>query len=64
MRRRLQRRQHGRCDPPGARPWPGHTIVTMLCDAGTRYQAALFSPAFLHEQGIPVPAWLALAFAE
>jgi len=41
---------------------PGHTIVTVLCDAGSRYQAKLFNPAFLREKGIPVPNWLALAF--
>ncbi|HVC16794.1 MAG TPA: cysteine synthase A [Rhodanobacter sp.] len=41
---------------------PGHTIVTVLCDAGSRYQAKLFNPAFLREKGIPVPDWLALAF--
>jgi cysteine synthase len=37
---------------------PGHTIVTILCDYGTRYQSKLFNPAFLHEKGLPVPAWL------
>jgi cysteine synthase len=41
---------------------PGHTIVTVLADAGTRYQAKLFNPAFLREKGIPVPNWLAQAF--
>ncbi|HEY0199206.1 MAG TPA: cysteine synthase A [Rhodanobacter sp.] len=41
---------------------PGHTIVTVLADAGTRYQAKLFNPAFLRDKGIPVPAWLAQAF--
>ncbi len=41
---------------------PGHTVVTMLCDAGSRYQAKLFNPAFLRDKGIPVPAWLATAF--
>ncbi|KZC17539.1 MULTISPECIES: cysteine synthase A [unclassified Rhodanobacter] len=41
---------------------PGHTIVTVLADAGTRYQAKLFNPAFLREKGIPVPDWLARAF--
>ncbi len=41
---------------------PGHTIVTVLCDAGSRYQAKLFNPAFLRDKGIPVPAWLARAF--
>jgi cysteine synthase A len=41
---------------------PGRTIVTVLADAGTRYQAKLFNPAFLREKGIPVPDWLATAF--
>ncbi len=36
----------------------GHTIVTVLCDFGTRYQSKLFNPAFLREKGLPVPAWL------
>ncbi len=38
---------------------PGHTIVTILCDYGTRYQSRLFNPAFLTEKGLPVPTWLA-----
>ena len=38
---------------------PGHTIVTMLCDYGTRYQSKLFNPEFLREKGLPVPQWLA-----
>lgn len=37
---------------------PGHTIVTMLCDYGSRYQSKLFNPGFLKEKGLPVPAWL------
>ncbi|MPZ11377.1 MAG: cysteine synthase A [Kiloniellaceae bacterium] len=37
---------------------PGHTIVTILCDGGMRYQSKLFNPAFLREKGLPVPAWL------
>lgn len=37
---------------------PGHTIITILADYGTRYQSKLFNPAFLHEKGLPVPAWL------
>ncbi|MBE1161325.1 cysteine synthase A [Dyella acidiphila] len=41
---------------------PGHTIVTVLSDAGTRYQAKLFNPAFLRGKGIPVPDWLEQAF--
>ena len=38
---------------------PGHTIVTILCDYGTRYQAKLFNPAFLSAKGLPTPQWLA-----
>ena len=37
---------------------PGHTIVTMLCDYGTRYQSKMFNPAFLKEKALPVPKWL------
>ncbi len=37
---------------------PGHTIVTVLCDYGTRYQSKLFNPVFLRAKGLPVPAWL------
>lgn len=36
----------------------GHTIVTILCDYGTRYQSKLFNPAFLQEKGLPYPDWL------
>ena len=38
---------------------PGHTIVTVLCDYGTRYQSKLFNPTFLQSKGLPVPEWLA-----
>ena len=38
---------------------PGHTIVTVLCDNGSRYQSKLFNPAFLRAKGLPVPPWLA-----
>jgi cysteine synthase A len=38
---------------------PGHTIVTVLCDYGNRYQSKLFNPAFLRDKGLPVPPWLA-----
>jgi cysteine synthase len=38
---------------------PGHTVVTILCDYGTRYQSKLFNPDFLREKGLPVPSWLA-----
>ncbi len=37
---------------------PGHTIVTILCDYGSRYQSKIFNPAFLKERGLPVPGWL------
>ncbi|MEP2683417.1 MAG: cysteine synthase A [Sulfitobacter sp.] len=37
---------------------PGHTIVTVLCDFGTRYQSKLFNPEFLREKGLPTPGWL------
>jgi cysteine synthase len=37
---------------------PGHTIVTLLCDYGTRYQSKLFDPAFLKSKNLPVPQWL------
>lgn len=37
---------------------PGHTIVTVLCDFGTRYQSKLYSPSFLRDKRLPVPPWL------
>ena len=37
---------------------PGHTIVTILCDSGTRYMSKLFNKAFLAEKGLPTPDWL------
>ncbi|PQO23697.1 cysteine synthase A [Rhodobacteraceae bacterium WD3A24] len=37
---------------------PGHTIVTVLCDYGNRYQSKLFTPEFLREKGLPTPGWL------
>ncbi|MCT8329373.1 cysteine synthase A [Albidovulum sediminis] len=37
---------------------PGHTIVTVLCDYGNRYQSKLFNPDFLRAKGLPVPSWL------
>ncbi len=37
---------------------PGHTVVTVLADYGTRYQSKLFNPVFLREKGLPVPNWL------
>ncbi len=38
---------------------PGHTVVTILCDYGTRYQSKLFNPEFLRSKKLPVPGWLA-----
>jgi cysteine synthase A len=38
---------------------PGHTIATILCDSGARYQSKLFNPEFLRSKGLPVPSWLA-----
>ncbi len=38
---------------------PGHTIVTVLCDSGSRYQSKLFNPDFLASKGLPPPPWLA-----
>lgn len=37
---------------------PGHRIVTILCDAGNRYQTKLYNPEFLRQKGLPVPDWL------
>lgn len=37
---------------------PGHTIVTILCDYGNRYQSKVFNPTFLREKGLPVPEWM------
>ncbi|MFD2052621.1 cysteine synthase A [Mesorhizobium calcicola] len=37
---------------------PGHTIVTILCDYGTRYQSKLFNPEFLREKNLPIPGWM------
>eukprot|EP00850_Spirogloea_muscicola_P005645 SM000026S08894 [mRNA] locus=s26:364452:368656:+ [translate_table: standard] len=37
---------------------PGHTIVTILCDFGTRYQSRLFNVDFLKSKGLPVPRWM------
>ena len=37
---------------------PGHTIVTVLCDSGYRYQSKLFNPDFMRSKNLPVPAWL------
>ena len=39
---------------------PGHTIVTILCDYGNRYQSKLFNPVFLENRDLPIPAWLAI----
>ena len=37
---------------------PGHTIVTILCDGGQRYQSKLYNPEFLREKALPVPGWM------
>ena len=37
---------------------PGHTIVTILCDGGSRYQSKLFNPEFLRAKNLPAPPWL------
>ena len=37
---------------------PGHTVVTILCDGGSRYQSKLFNPEFLREKGLPLPSWM------
>ena len=37
---------------------PGHVIVTILCDYGTRYQSKLWNPEFLRSKDLPVPDWL------
>ena len=37
---------------------PGHTIVTILCDVGTRYQSKIFNPGFLRERNLPTPPWM------
>jgi cysteine synthase A len=37
---------------------PGHTIVTVLCDHGSRYQSKLYNPAFLRERNLPLPRWM------
>ena len=37
---------------------PGHTIVTMLCDYGNRYQSKLYNPDFLRSKDLPVPNWM------
>ena len=37
---------------------PNNTIVTILCDYGTRYQSKLYNPTFLKSKGLPVPEWL------
>ena len=37
---------------------PGHTIVTVLCDFGTRYQSTLYNPMFLKRRGLPAPDWI------
>lgn len=43
---------------------PGHNIVTVLCDLGTRYTGKMFNIPFLEEKGLPKPEWLALDLSE
>ncbi len=38
---------------------PGCTVVTILCDYGSRYASKVFNPSFLKEKGLPVPKWMA-----
>ena len=38
---------------------PGHTIVTILCDGGERYQSKLFNPEYLWKHKLPYPEWMA-----
>ena len=42
---------------------PGHTVVTVLCDSGTRYASRLFNPEFLRSKSLPLPRWLSAARA-
>jgi len=37
---------------------PGHTLVTVLCDAGQRYASKIYDPAFLNARGLPTPNWM------
>jgi cysteine synthase A len=37
---------------------PGHTVVTVLCDYGNRYQSKMFNPDFLRSKNLPIPAWM------
>ena len=37
---------------------PGKTIVTILCDSGSRYQTKIFNPEFLRKKGLPIPYWM------
>ena len=43
---------------------PGHTIVTILCDLGTRYQSKIFNVEFLKSKGLPFPKWLEEGYSE
>lgn len=40
---------------------PGHTVVTILCDYGNRYQSRLFNPDFLRSKGLPLAPWMTAA---
>ena len=56
--RRLDRHQHRRRDPAGARARAGPHHRDDPCDYGTRYQSKLFNPEFLRSKNLPVPGWL------
>ena len=56
---RVGRHQRGGGDPRWPRDMgPGHTIVTILCDGGARYQSKLFNPEFLRSKNLPLPKWM------
>jgi cysteine synthase A len=42
----------------GQKMGPGHTICTILCDSGQRYQSKIWNPDFLRSKNLPVPHWL------
>ncbi len=58
MHGRLYRDQYCRAMRMAKDMGPGHTIVTVLCDFGNRYQSKLFNPQFLKDKGLPRPVWL------
>jgi len=58
LRRRLHRHQHRRRHPAGEELGPGRTIVTVLCDYGTRYQSKLFKPGLHAFEELRCQQWL------